>query len=180
MILNLHGMYGNCNNHNYRLLASKFGESSILSPQFEYQSMQVVDIILECRRMVTSSLDSLQLIVGNSFGGFISSILAMEYSVPFILTNPCLRPDKSLESIVPGYVTKNKDAINYYIDKLQNTDVFVQAKIIFGKDDEVLDISDALNMIPDSAERYIISGGHRLSSSEYEMLFNQLLTSTLN
>lgn len=169
MILNLHGIDGSSTNTNYRLLLERFPVHEIYSPQIDYRS-DLFENILSILRFKIHSFDSLKFIVGNSYGGFIATILANEFSVPYILSNPCLRPDKIIDDLVPGYLRINNE-VNSYVEKIYNSYKFKNAHVILGNHDEVINTADTLEVLDHETDIAIIDGGHRLSGEIYGKKF---------
>lgn len=178
MILNIHGLDGSCCNTNWRLLCEMFGNPHIVSPQLDYRHLYLDYVESQINSYISDILarDKLDFIVGNSFGGFIATHFSQKYEVSCILTNPCLRPDKSMRKIAPGYMNySNRATMSYWIDKLQqDTKLWKNVHIIFGDNDEVLDTSLSLKLCKE-ADIVTILGGHKLRGPEFEFEFKKLV-----
>ena len=178
MILNIHGFDGSNRNTNFNILRSMYGDDyMILSPNINYrQSYYFEDIYDQIEDLINlaGSGDKIELIVGNSLGGFFASIFAEKYSTPFILTNPCLRPDISLKDVYPEflYEIKNRNFIDENLKKWssQRYEHFSDAAIFYGNRDDVLDSKLSMEMAG-KANSIILDGGHRLSSIWYCEMF---------
>lgn len=179
MILNIHGLDGSCYNTNWRLLCSMFNNQHIVSPQLDYRHLYLdyIDSQIDFYIRDIESTDRLDLIVGNSFGGFIALHLSQKYNVPCILTNPCLRPDVGMQTLLPEYLNySNRLTISYWLKQLRNDPtVWRNTHIIFGKNDEVLDTSLSINLSK-GADIITISGNHKLKGSEFELRFKEMVS----
>lgn len=96
-ILNLHGLFGNPENFNYKVLNSSFSDiSEVISPSIDFESdpYSILKMLLE---------EDFDLIVANSFGGFFGYILSNIKNIPAILCNPCIPPSNYILNLVPEY-----------------------------------------------------------------------------
>jgi hypothetical protein len=172
-VLNLHGIDGKSKNYNSFLLAMEFSRDSIISPQIDYRNTSLQEVLGIADDIFES--EEIGLVVGNSFGGFIAACGAFKHNVPYILTNPCLRPDISIDSIVPGYAEANRSDIAYNLNQLMyDRDFWSRGCIIFGDEDEVLDTELSRKVISKGACVVTIPGGHRLRGNLFDDVFFSL------
>jgi len=178
MILNIHGFDGSNRNTNFKILRNMYGDDyMILSPDINYRQLYYFDDIyaqIEDLINIAGSGDKLDLIVGNSLGGFFASILAEKYSTPFILTNPCLRPDISLKDVYTEFLDdiKNRNFIDYNLRKWSSNgyEHFSNSCTFYGDNDDVLDSSLAMS-VAHKSHKIVLNGGHRLSDIWYCEMF---------
>lgn len=171
-ILNLHGLNGSSENTNYRFLSEYFKgreDVEIISPQLDYATRDPYGVFGE----LLTAYDDVDLIVGNSFGGFFAYLLCGLYRKKTILINPCIPPARYIPKLSPGYAyTKELEEIWNKIGTCK-IDNYV---MLLGKDDEVLDTNITLDILNPKTEQFsMISGGHSLSGSEYENWFKEQL-----
>lgn len=167
-ILNIHGLNGSHNNTNFKILKDMFPEADIVSPQIDYVNVSPKIIISS----IVSTLDDVDLIVGNSFGGFFAYIIGSMKGAKTLLVNPCIPPDKYIPNLVNGYEYRKilSDLWAEYADT--NCDY----SVILGNADKVLDINTTLNYLKPSDSRLaIIEGGHSLKGEVFENTFKEML-----
>lgn len=171
MIANFHGMYGKSKNTNYQLLTTLVSEKEIYSPQMDYHQYYLNDVVY---RVITDLKfeDHLDLIVGNSFGGFVAMYIASLVDAPCILVNPCIRPDISLDLVIPGYAKRNEPAISHMMSVIKNCESLVdRCKIILGDNDEILDRNLTYDFFKKNADIQVVHGGHQLSGEDFNERF---------
>ncbi len=172
MILNLHGLYGTAENTNYRILTELYPVSEVYSPQIDFENRLPYDIINGLY-----DLKDIEIIVGNSFGGFYAYVMRAELEIPCLLTNPCIPPVKYIRELIPEYPEKPLQQLRgltepAYTKRLHETSC--KTFVILGKDDDVLDSKFTKNYLR-NAEIHEIEGKHRLSGKEYKKLFKELI-----
>lgn len=169
-ILNLHGLNGSSENTNYRFLSEYFkgrDDVEIISPQLDYANCDPYWVYGHL--LGNHNVD---IIVGNSFGGFFAYCLGAFWKKRTILVNPCIPPENYIPTLVPDYkYTKS-------LEEMWNAckDVNKNYTMLLGDSDTVLDISITLDSLNPKPEQFsIISGGHSLSGQEYENWFKEQL-----
>jgi len=162
-ILNIHGYQGSATNSNYKILNSL--GCKVISLQFDYDNespQQVYDKLFD----IVESND-IDLIVGTSFGAFFAKRLSMQFQIPCILTNPCLRPDISLFNLSPKYFNKFENITtitDWVLDEVPST--FENCYIIAGTEDEVIDHSITKEMV-DGKINWVQGGHHSVDPTLY-------------
>lgn len=156
MILNLHGLNGSSHNTTYSLLVDMYSQEYVISPQIDYVMKSPAEIL---ERL--SQYESINLVVGNSFGGFYAYILSNMCHIPCLLVNPCIPPDKYIPFLVEGYAYTN-ELVNL-MKKYHNNSQMIY--MILGIDDNVL-CPDYTERIVDFTKLWKINGGHSLSGNQ--------------
>lgn len=158
-ILNIHGYNGQPFNTNYTILSNH--NYSVISQFFDYsiEHPQHVETVLT--RVIKDN--NIDLIVATSYGAFIGKQLSIKLTLPLIATNPCLRPDISLEHIDCEFVVNNRSYIDAAIS-LYST--FENDIFIVGANDEVVDPNITKELAHDSTI-IEVPGGHHLDSTAY-------------
>lgn len=162
-ILNLHGLYGDSNNTNYKTLVNYYKDREgveIISPQLDLTD-NPYDILV-------SLDDTYDLVVGNSFGGFFAYIIGSKLKVPTLLTNPCIPPSRYIPNLVTNY--KYTEELITLWEEYKDSNF--KCSILLGDSDEVLDGSITLNSLNIFHTKVkTISGGHSLKGDEYQKWF---------
>ena len=160
-ILNLHGLFGESENFNYRILNDAFSNKlEIISPSIDFEANPYS--ILEMLRV-----KDFDLIVANSFGGFFGYIFSSIMDVPAILCNPCIPPEDYILNLVPNY---------RYIEDLKdlwNTHKNSNSKIvsILGQNDVVIDpYKTAYLFHIENKPIYTVNEGHKLCGPTFEYI----------
>ncbi len=156
MILNLHGLNGSSHNTTYTLLVERYSQEYIISPQIDYVMTSPVEIL---ERLL--KYDNIDLVIGNSFGGFYAYILSDMCNIPCLLVNPCIPPDKYIPFLVEEY-TYTDELVNL-MGKYQNNPQMIY--MILGMDDDVL-CPDYTEHIVNFTRLWKIKGGHSLSGNQ--------------
>ena len=91
-ILNLHGFLGKADNRNYAALCEIMPKENIISPQIDFMKEKPDDIIVQLSFIADD--EQPLIVMGQSLGGYLAYNLARWYSLPCILTNPCLFPER--------------------------------------------------------------------------------------
>lgn len=169
-ILNLHGLNGSSENTNYKFLSEYFkgrDDVEIISPQIDYANRDPYAIFGE---LVCSG--DINLVVGNSFGGFFAYLLGYFWTTKTILINPCIPPAKYIPTLAPGY--KYTEELEEMWNACKNLNY--SYTMLLGDSDDVIDIDITLDNLNPKPEQFsIISGGHSLSGQEYENWFKEQL-----
>lgn len=159
-ILNLHGLYGDPENTNYKLLKS-IGED-VISPSIDYVNICPETII----NNLLSISSGVKYIAGQSLGGFFALCLSDIIQVPCLVTNPCVPPQNYIPNLVPDYeYTQNLIDMQAKYSTMYTTDNR-DIHMILGCKDEVLDYRFTKSLIDTSAVRYVEDGKHSLSDSK--------------
>lgn len=156
MILNLHGLDGSAHNTNYKLLMELYAKDFIISPQIDYAVTSPEKILEDLQEY-----KEMDYIVGNSFGGFFAYILSNMCSLPCLLVNPCIPPDRYIPSLVEEYAFTDElvSLMEQYSDNVQ------PIYMILGMEDEVLSPIYTEKIIA-ATKLWKISGGHSLSGNQ--------------
>ena len=160
-ILNLHGFGGDGNNTNYMALRKLFPEAEIVSRTYDYMHTYCEDIIDDC--CFEGGFD---LVVGNSFGGFLAYIIGAELGIKTILTNPCIPAYEYIPRIIKGYGNgaELKELWANYAGKNHN------CYVLLGTDDKVLDYTRTVAVLGATANiEYEEGAGHSISGEHYEV-----------
>lgn len=172
MILNLHGLYGTAENTNYGILAELYPVTEIYSPQIDFEKRSPYDII---DRLY--AIKDIDIIVGNSFGGFYAYAMGAEWNIPCLLTNPCIPPAKYIRELVPEYPEESLYQLSELTEPAYTKRIHERTCntfVILGKNDDILEPEFTKNYLR-NAEIHEIDGGHRLSGSVYKKLFDELI-----
>lgn len=156
MILNLHGLNGSAHNTCYKSLLEVYAEDFIISPQIDYAVTSPVKILKDLR-----AYKEIDFIVGNSFGGFFAYVLSNMCSLPCLLVNPCIPPDRYIPSLVGEYAFTDElvSLMAQYSDNVQSV------YMILGMEDEVLSPICTEKMVA-STKLWKISGKHSFSGNQ--------------
>ena len=176
-ILNLHGLDGTSDNTNYNVLKSLGYE--VISPQLNDREMSLQEVSNILFPIVRS--EKIDLIVATSYGAFFGKRISDKFSLPCIFTNPCLRPDISLEKIAPEYFTflRRRDIHSWAVD--QRYYDFSKDYIIIGDQDEVIDHYDITLFEASGAKFHHVEGGkHQLQIDKYDYLMKKLISDLKN
>lgn len=94
VFINFHGFMGEADNKNSRALRALFKDATIISPQIDYLKQSPKQILKAGRQHIDAVMASgvCPITVGQSLGGWVAEQLSREYSIPCLLTNPCLDP----------------------------------------------------------------------------------------
>lgn len=159
-ILNIHGLYGDSNNTNYKAIVNYYKgreDIEIISPQ--------LDLTDNPYSILTELGDAYDLIVGNSFGGFFAYILGSRLKVPTLLTNPYIPPSIYIPNLVTGY--KYTEELITLWDEYRRSNL--KCSILLGDSDEVLDSSVTLNNLNIFHTKVkTIPGGHSLEGEDHQ------------
>lgn len=172
MVCNFHGMFGHADNINYRLLKRRFKKENVYSPQCDYHLENLSDTL---NKVITKmkTFDTIDLVVGNSFGGFIAMYVATTFNAPLIVVNPCVRPDISLVPIVPSYSEKNSIEFFRTLEIVRhNPNLITNSCIILGDHDDIIDPVYTYEFFGPDADIQVVKGGHQLSSETYRKAFH--------
>lgn len=156
MILNLHGLNGSAHNTNYKLLLELYAEDSLISPQIDYAVTSPEQILKDLQKY-----KKIDYIVGSSFGGFFAYILSNMCSLPCILVNPCIPPDRYIPSLVEEYAFTDQ-LVSLMAQYASNPQ---PVYMILGMEDEVLSSVYTEQMVA-AAKLWKISGRHSLSGNQ--------------
>lgn len=166
MILNLHGLNGNSHNTNYKVLAEQYSAEDILSPQIDYVMTSPAEILDRLKEY-----KNIDYIVGNSFGGFYAYILSNLCSVPCLLVNPCIPPDKYIPKLVSDY--RYSEQLTELTRKYENN--HQPTYVILGMEDEVLSAAYTERIL-NAKKLWKIHGKHSLSeNAEFYQVFKEAL-----
>lgn len=131
-ILNLHGFMGKADNRTYAALCELMPKENIVSPKLDY--MHTPPDELFCRLSDIILVEGIDIIIGQSLGGFYALPLAMKHGIPCILTNPCLLPAET-EVIVNSEL--NCDILDEYKD-MSKLRYFGKAFILISDNDAII------------------------------------------
>lgn len=166
MVLNIHGLYGNQYNTNYKELIKRYSESEIISPQIDFVGTSPFEVLDSLK--VISDVD---FVVGNSFGGFFAYLLSCIYDVDCILINPCIPPAKYIPNLVVDYPAAYSNELkNLFDNYFGHTSKY---HLILGENDDV--ISSVCTRQLFSKNTTVINGGHRLSGTEFSTIFQKVV-----
>ena len=162
MILNLHGLFGHCENNNYRELQRLFPDEEIWSPQIDYLAEEPAALL---DKLVEGGPYSL--VVGNSLGGFFAYALGAVRGFTTVLTNPCVPPHAYLPGLAPDY---------RYLDEIEAiwNDAYpadFPCSVILGTRDELIDHERTLELLKEHSRIFTIDAMHRMSGPEYAASF---------
>lgn len=171
-ILNIHGFDGTPNNTNAQILNEyaneKDGAVQVISVSLDYRNNSLVDVY-SCIRSIAKT-EHIDLIVATSFGAFVGKHLSLAFSIPLICTNPCFRPDITLNAIAPEYFEGKIGQLNAETVtdwRTEHHGTYSNDHIFLGRDDNVIDSSITLNEA-NSNLIYLVDGGHSLPRESYE------------
>lgn len=169
-VLNLHGFKGNYKNTNYTLL-SEISQVDTISLQLYYEYQNPVDIINQLLPIARLC----DILVGTSFGGFFAKRIGNLLNKPCVLTNPCFRPDITLQEIAPEYFDDSTrlDLIIQWITEETNYN-FNNDIIFLGDADDIIDHEKYTKYLIESAKIYNIKDGkHSLDIESYGQQFKE-------
>lgn len=158
-ILNLHGFGGATNNFNFKIMKDVFPDADIMDECNDYLGTSPRDII-----NWYGCYEQFDIVIGNSFGGFLAYIIGTMVDAKTFLTNPCIpasmyMPDnyeytKELESLWEEYKGRNHNC--YAIIGLQNKILNPQKAIEALGGANITLVPDAEHHIsPDIIEKWI-------------------------
>ncbi len=121
-ILYLHGYKGDSKS----LIGNHINDISIV-PDINY------DNLFDAENIINNYIldNNIQLLIGNSLGGFFANHFSEKYNIPCILINPCI----SIESLDVLNIKKNTE--KYYNISTNNN--LVRKIILLGENDELFD-----------------------------------------
>jgi hypothetical protein len=156
-ILYLHGLDGEPNKEKINYLRS-LGHI-VLSPQLYYrENNKVFNLIEDLIKM-----ENIDLIIGNSLGGFLGYHLSLKYNIDSILINPALN-FQSVEQIIDSYT---------YCKEVKKID------IVLGEKDDIIKPLDTIkyisNNFKNSINYFFINAGHSLNLEEFKNSINYIL-----
>ena len=137
-ILNLHGFMGKADNRNYSALCKLMPKEDIVSPKLDFMNEHPAELIEKLSKIIKN--EDIDIVIGQSFGGFYALHLAYRCGIPCILTNPCLFPADT-GVIVDSDISR--DILEEYGHILRSA-YFAKAYIL---------LSDNDTIIPDNKER---------------------------
>ena len=97
-ILNIHGFMGSVENTNYKMLRDMYPDAVIVDDYHDYMKDSPEDII--CTYCAYEDFD---LVIGNSFGGFIAYIIGAISEWKTLLTNPCIPASDYIKDVINDY-----------------------------------------------------------------------------
>ena len=172
MIINIHGLYGIAKNVNYKILSKLYSAAEVYSPQIHFEDRSPNGIVDEL-----NAIKDIDLIVGNSLGGFYAYVLSAKRNCPCLLVNPCIPPTKYLEKLVLGYPEE-------FMNELKQLEEYVCAAkfhqpvcntfVILGKDDDLLDPKFTKDYLK-NVELHEIDGGHKISGAAFRKLMKEIV-----
>lgn len=137
-ILNLHGFMGKADNRNYTALCKLMPKEDIVSPKLDFMNEHPAELIEKLSKIIKN--EDIDIVIGQSFGGFYALHLAYRCGIPCILTNPCLFPADT-DVIVDSDISR--DILEEY-RHLSRSVYFAKAYIL---------LSDNDTIIPDNKEK---------------------------
>jgi esterase/lipase len=131
-ILNLHGFMGKADNRTYSALCELMPKEDIVSPKLEYMNAHPDEIFTKLTEIIKN--EDIDIIIGQSLGGFFALSLAFNCGLPCILTNPCFFPAET-KVIVNSEISK--DILDEYKEK-SRIRFFRKAYILISDNDTII------------------------------------------
>lgn len=89
-ILNLHGFMGKADNRTYVALCELMPKEDIVSPSLDFMNEYPEKLFNKLTEIIR--IENIDIVIGQSLGGFYALPLAIKCGIPCILTNPCFYP----------------------------------------------------------------------------------------
>lgn len=89
-ILNLHGFMGKSDNRTYAALCDLMPKEDIVSPSLDFMNEHPEKLFNKLAEIIRN--ENIDIVIGQSLGGFYALPLALTCGIPCILTNPCFYP----------------------------------------------------------------------------------------
>ena len=89
-ILNLHGFMGKADNRTYATLCELMPKEDIVSPSLDFMNEHPKKLFNKLAELIRN--ENIDIVIGQSLGGFYALPLALKCGIPCILTNPCFHP----------------------------------------------------------------------------------------
>lgn len=162
-ILNLHGFSGSSENTNYRMIRQASPGSEIVSETIDYENTSPKAIIKKyCND------GAFDIVVGNSFGGFLAYVIGAKLDVKTVLTNPCVPPADYITKLLESYryTDELEELWNRYHGKNYN------CHVLLGRDDEVIDPHNTYRLLSGNRCDFAwTSAGHSLNEWDLDWWF---------
>lgn len=161
-VLNIHGYKGKSNNGNFRILTE--AGYTVSSLQLDYDASDLESIYNRLVEEVESFHPDI--IVATSFGSFFAKHISLNFNIPCILVNPCLRPEISLRRIAPEFFDSTREEqVTRWVEEHKGT--YKNDYIICGTADEVIDHTITASEIGKGAIHCVPGGNHSVDESLY-------------
>jgi len=168
MIINLHGLAGSSENYNYNKVCKLYPDTAVYSPQIDYYRTSPETIMSS----LTEIDQPIDLVIGNSFGGFFAYILCGLLKYKCVLTNPCIPPDEYKNGVLQDYPDIYLRQMN---DMFSKTDVDLDdVYMILGTNDSVLSPSITRGTVP-TKHLWEVPDDHVFLSKEFKKVFKEVL-----
>lgn len=167
-ILNLHGLGGSFDNTNYRMIRNASPSAEVVSETIDYENTSPkASVEKYCH------YGEFDIVVGNSFGGFFAYVIGTRLKIKTLLINPCVPPADYIPKMVEGYRYTSELEELWNIYQYKNYNCFV----LIGQNDEILDVDITdRSLRANGVKINWVSGGHSLSSDDYEWWFESLIS----
>ncbi len=170
-ILYFHGLGRGEHTSFYRLkdLYAQYDKNAEwLMYDFDYLAENPIEI------MPDNKINTSNVVIGNSFGGFFALYYALKYRINLVLINPSITPTAVLkrEDVESGMYQKYEKELDRLLNKennLENSDII--KRVFIGKYDDVVDSSIIQSRLRLKEDELILTDwGHRIPEGEIEKI----------
>ncbi len=131
-ILNLHGFMGKADNRTYSALCKLMPKEDIVSPSLDFMNESPQELL---EKLTTKIEDEhINIVIGQSLGGFYALPLAISFGIPCILTNPCFFPAET------GVIVNSELSRDILEEYRKNSDIsfYSKAYIMISDNDTII------------------------------------------
>ncbi|SFW22357.1 YqiA/YcfP family alpha/beta fold hydrolase [Ruminococcus flavefaciens] len=131
-ILNLHGFIGKADNRTYAALCELMPEEDIVSPSLDFMNEHPEKLFNKLAVIIRN--ENIDIVIGQSLGGFYALPLAISFCIPCILTNPCFFPAKT------GVIVDSELSMDILEEYRKNSDIsfYSKAYILISDNDTII------------------------------------------
>lgn len=177
MIIYIHGFSGCGLGLKASQLRGHFG-TSLLAPSLAYQPYLAIDTLAQ---LINSILPYEKVsLIGSSLGGFYSLYLAKKFDLKYVLINPAIYPQRTLQDYT-GKVLSYYDESYFWwtslhVKELEQFEIKEpnqnNCMLLLQKGDELLDYKEAINFLPNA--KIILEEGGSHSFDGFERYFESI------
>ena len=159
-ILNLHGLGEDSDNNNYRTIRTIFPDASIISETIDYVNTNPNDIIKKY-----SHVGKIDVVVGDSLGGFLAYVIGIKLKVNTLLTNPLIPASDHISDLVENYAYTSELKSLWSKYMFQNEKCY----ILIGEETDIIDpIKIGQQMMYTAEVSVVLYKGNILDGPVYE------------
>lgn len=164
-ILYIHGFNSDPNSNKVTHIQKAFPEAEVLTAQH----YSTVKSVIQTIDPLAKNLDSSDMVIGTSLGGFWANYFSCKYATQALLINPATNPAettlKYVDTLINGVAWTAKDSLEY--NTVAVRDSIYQKIVLLAEDDEVIPYLAAKQKFDPIADvRVFSTGGHRFNDSD--------------